>query len=123
MLDTAHAFPHLFHICDTHTESYDNTGPYSACMPVLGYKKRKAAFEDLVENILLTCHEDVRSHDLRRSILAKLRIVSNQYTLQPLLLMRGSCHSNRSYDIPLYASLALLPGHRNYNYFQHHPIP
>ena len=38
-----------------------------------------------VENIPLTCHEDVTSHDLRRSILAELRIVSNLYTLQPLL--------------------------------------
>ena len=47
-----------------------------------------------VENIPLTYHEDVRSHDLHRSILAELRIVSNQYTLQPLLPMRGSCHSN-----------------------------
>ena len=37
-----------------------------------------------VENISITCHEDVRSCDLRRSIFAELRIVSNRYTLQPL---------------------------------------
>ena len=42
---------------------------------------------DTVENIPITCHEDVRSHDLRRSILAELCIVSNRYTLQPLLAL------------------------------------
>ena len=46
---------------------------------------RSSVLIDFVENIPPTCHEDGWSHDLRRSILAELRIVSNRYTLQLLL--------------------------------------
>ena len=39
----------------------------------------------IVENIPITCHEDARPHDLRRSIVAELCIGSNRHTLQPHL--------------------------------------
>ena len=52
--------------------------------------KKSSTIVVFVESIPTTCHEDARSHDLHRSILAGLCIGSNRYTLQPLLTDQSS---------------------------------